>query len=380
MATSSNNYLTALNAIVTSANGPATPQQPPQNYFTSFAKRALSLGWQWYYDGNNTYDWYLRHPDYTECYDKDGKDWAHLIALAAAKTATAKKTAAKKAAPKKAEVHFDTVIIADEKKQQILEALEQVHQSDLIFEKWGFGETIEKGKGVSLLFWGNPGTGKTLMAQAIANELKRKLNIVAAADIESNMPGQAERNIREHFQKAKTNNAILLFDECDSLIYTRRNVGPVMASQVNELLSQLERFDGVTIFTTNRLGTLDDAVNRRIALKLEFTMPSPDERARIWQRMFPKTAPVDEAVDWSALAKIELTGGFIKNAVLRAARMAATEKKPDKEKKITMDHLKRAVKHEAESMIDFEKAKDEYHEEAHYGFVKRVSDIEKVGH
>jgi AAA+ superfamily predicted ATPase len=263
----------------------------------------------------------------------------------------------KEAGSEKTKVDFDTVIIADEKRAQILEALEQVNQMDLIFNKWGFGDTIEKGKGVSMLFYGPPGTGKTLMAQAIANKLEYKLRVISTADIESSAPGEAERNIRKHFKDAKGGKTILLFDECDSLIYTRQNVGPILSAQINELLSQIERFDGITLFTTNRLGTLDEAVNRRLALKLEFAMPSPEERAEIWKRMFPKQAPLDSKIDWMLLAEFEITGGYIKNAVLRAARMAATEKIPDEKKKIMMKHLKKALRYELESMMEFEDAR-----------------------
>jgi AAA+ superfamily predicted ATPase len=260
---------------------------------------------------------------------------------------------------KKHPVKLSTVIMPDEKRQQIMEALEQVKQQDLIFDHWGFNETIEKGKGVSFLFYGPPGTGKTLAAQGLATELKCKLKILTIADIQSNVPGQAERNIRKHFEEAKTDGkTILLFDECDSIIFTRAHVGPIMAAQINELLSQLERYEGFTVFTTNRLGTLDEAVNRRLALKLEFAMPTPSERVEIWKRMFPKKAPLSKDIDWMVLASIEMSGGYIKNAVLRAARMAAAEKIDTKHKKITMDHLIKALKYEAQSMIDFEEARD----------------------
>lgn len=260
-------------------------------------------------------------------------------------------------------VHFESVILAEEKKQQILEALEQVHQAELIFDTWGFGETIEKGRGVSMLFYGEPGTGKTLMCQAVATELKTKLKIISTADVESSAPGEAERNIRKHFEEAKKDNSVLLFDECDSLIYSRNGVGPIMAAQVNELLSQLERFEGVTVFTTNRLGTLDEAFNRRLALKLEFPMPSPSHREQIWQRMIPKKAPVHTDVAFDKLAKVELSGGYIKNAVLRAARMAAIEKVPNPEKKIRMLHFKKALQYEALTMIEFQRAKDNHDKE-----------------
>ncbi len=251
---------------------------------------------------------------------------------------------------------FDTVIISDDKRQQILEAIEQIKQHDLIFKTWGFEDTIEKGRGVSMLFYGEPGTGKTLMCQGIAELLDKKLMVIATADVESSAPGEAERNIRKHFEEAKKNNSILLFDECDSLIYTRQNMGAIMGAQVNELLSQIEKFDGVTLFTTNRLGTLDEAVNRRLALKLAFDMPSLEERSKIWERMMPSKAPLADDIDWTRLAIIEITGGYIKNAVLRAARMAAVSKV----KKITMHHLIKAVAQEAESMEEFLRAREKH--------------------
>lgn len=266
----------------------------------------------------------------------------------------------------KPKVNFDTVIIADDKREQILEALEQIHQTDLIFEDWGFGETIEKGRGVSMLFYGLPGTGKTLMGQAIANKLKSELVVISTADIESSAPGEAERNIRKHFKEAGEKKSVLLFDECDSLIYNRASVGAILGAQINELLSQIERFDGVTIFTTNRLGTLDEAFNRRLALKLEFAMPTAAERILIWQRMFPKKAPIAKDVVWDKLASVEVTGGYIKNSVLRAARMAAAEKLPNKKKKITMKHLVKALSLEATSMAEFEKARAK--EQRGYGY------------
>lgn len=256
-------------------------------------------------------------------------------------------------------VDFDKVIIEDEKRLQILAALEQINQQDLIFKTWDFASTIEKGRGVSLLFYGPPGTGKTLMAQAIADKLDYKLKIISTADIESSSPGESERNIRKHFKAAKNGKTILLFDECDSLIYTRASVGPIMSAQVNELLSQIERFNGITIFTTNRLGTLDEAVNRRLALKLEFAMPDPEQRAEIWRNMIPEAAPLASDIDWAKLAAIEVTGGYIKNAILRAARMAAVEKKADNEKQISMKHLTKALAQEAQSMLDFMEAQEE---------------------
>lgn len=254
-------------------------------------------------------------------------------------------------------VDFETVVLEESKKNQILHALKQVDNYKLIFETWGFGKTFEKGKGVSMLFYGPPGTGKTLMAQAIAAKLNYSLKIISNADIQSSSPGEAERNIRKYFKETKGSKSILLFDECDSLIHSRAAVGAIIGSQINELLSQLERFDGVTVFTTNRLGSLDEAVNRRLSIKIEFAMPNLEERVKIWQRMFPEEAPLDLNVNWKKLAKHQIAGGHIKNAVLRAAREASVQEMADDKKIIKMEHLESGLKHEVNSTREFEKHK-----------------------
>lgn len=257
-------------------------------------------------------------------------------------------------------IDFDTVVIAEDKRRQILEALEQIHQADLIFNVWGFGKTMEKGKGVSMLFYGLPGTGKTLMGQAIAEKLGCELKIINTADIESSEPGQAERNIRDVFKNAVGKKVVLLFDECDSLVFDRSTLGPILGAQVNELLSSLEKYDGVTIFTTNRIETLDEAVNRRLALKLEFEMPNEEQRQEIWKRMFPPECPLAEDVDLGRLARVEIAGGHIKNAVLRSARIAALQALPNPQKKIHMAHLVRALSEEGKSMLAFHEAKKKF--------------------
>lgn len=259
------------------------------------------------------------------------------------------------AAMLKKKVDFDTVILDEVKKQSIIDTLEGVANHELIFTEWGFDEVMEKGKATSFLFWGPPGTGKTLMAQAMADKIGKELLIIGSAEIESSEPGGAERAIKSYFQ---TKDKVLLFDECDSLVYERAGVGAILGAQVNALLTSLENYEGTVIFTTNRLGVLDEAFNRRLSLKVEFAMPDHDTRVKIWQRMFPKKAPLDENIDWDRLASVEVAGGYIKNAVLRAARMTANRKA----KAITEDIIVDALRDELKSMIDFEEAKaNTYH-------------------
>lgn len=249
--------------------------------------------------------------------------------------------------PKKTSIH--SVIIATDKIEQIQAAISQPQYNDLIFTEWGFSEVFEKGTAVSLLFYGSPGTGKTLMAQAIADELQQELKILGTADIESMEPGGAERAMKKYFEEAnrrydlslkKQGKAqILLFDECDSLLSDRDQIGVILAAQVNTLLTELERFKGVVIFTTNRLGKLDPALERRITSKIFFETPNKEQRFLIWKRMIPSKAPIGSDVDFEELSAFPLPGGNIKNAVLNAVRKAAYSKSKTIDRKHFMDSV-----------------------------------------
>lgn len=241
---------------------------------------------------------------------------------------------------------FDSVILPAHKKQEITDAISQVDNHDLIFNQWGFSDVFEKGTAISLLFYGLPGTGKTLMAQAIADRYGRQLLTISTAEVETPEPGGAERNLKKFFEQAQKEEKVLLFDECDSLITDRGRVGMILAAQINALLTELERYTGIVIFTTNRLGALDAAFERRLSLKLEFEMPSVAERVKIWKRMFPKKAPVAKNVRWGDLAQVEIAGGHIKNVVLKAARRAAAAQHTE----ITDDVIWEALEKEVESM------------------------------
>lgn len=249
----------------------------------------------------------------------------------------------------KEKVGMDSVILAQDKKDQILAAISQKDLHTKIFTQWGFGEVFEKGVAITLLFFGVPGTGKTLMAQAIADQLKMKLDVIGTADIETSEPGGAERNIKMLFKKNMGGKNIICFDECDSLLSSREEVGVIMAAQINCLLTEIERFDGVVIFTTNRLGKLDPALERRITAKVEFEFPDKIQRLAIWKRMIPTKAPLEKDVDLEKLAEFPMAGGNIKNAVLNAARQAAYQGLEF----ITMDNFKGACEKEIESVNAF---------------------------
>lgn len=259
--------------------------------------------------------------------------------------------------PGKGKVSFETVILPEKSKQAILDTIKQVDNHGLIFEEWGFGETFEKGTAISMLFYGEPGTGKTLAAQAIADQFGYHMKTISTAEIETPEPGGAERNIKQAFEEAKEGKTVLLFDECDSLVSSRKHMGAIMAAQVNVLLTELERYTGIVVFTTNRIETLDEAFDRRLSLKLAFEMPSHELRTKIWARMFPQKAPLADDVDFGALASVEIAGGHIKNTVLKAARAAANQDLPNKDKKITQEILVEALTSEVKSTVAFTDAK-----------------------
>lgn len=238
------------------------------------------------------------------------------------------------------ESKLDPLIIAEDVKQEIISILKQSKHAKLIFDEWGLGETIEYGKGMTMLFFGGPGTGKTWAANCISKATNRELLIVNAANIQTSEPGGANRNIEQAFTTATEQNKVLFMDECDSLITTRGDVGMILSSEINTLLTQIEKFEGICILATNRADSLDEALERRIALIVEFPDPNFAARKQIWQTLVPKKMPLGKDVNFDKLAEYALTGGQIKNVVLQAARLAAAAEA----KKVELPHIEQAVK------------------------------------
>ena len=223
---------------------------------------------------------------------------------------------------------WDTLVFPPEYELLILSTIDQVSDAsyDKIFVEWGFGETIEKGKGAILLFYGPPGTGKTMTAQGIAEKLGKDYVLLGSADFQSPIPGETERNMQAAFKQATKKDLVVILDECDSVLVNRDRVGAIMAAEINCLLSEVEKFEGVCILTSNRSVELDPALARRIALKLEFVMPDASVRVKIWKKLIPKKAPIAKDVDFDVLSKYEISGGQIKNALLLGARLACARK------------------------------------------------------
>jgi SpoVK/Ycf46/Vps4 family AAA+-type ATPase len=230
------------------------------------------------------------------------------------------------------------------------QALAQVRNHALIFERWGLGERHATGLGLAFNFAGPPGTGKTICAEAIAHALGRDLLVVNYSVVESMWAGETAKNVAAVFKNAAESEAVLFFDEADA-IAARRTSGARQAMEreantvVNVLLKELEAFNGVVIFATNLAANFDPAFERRIRTHVLFEMPGPAERERIWQvQLHPLHTPLSADVDFAALAeRYAASGGDIKNAVLKAAAVAAAEPGPDVGKRIHQRHFVQAM-------------------------------------
>ena len=242
------------------------------------------------------------------------------------------------------------VVLPPQTRRALEQALAQVRNHALIFRSWGLAERHASGRGLTFNFAGPPGTGKTICAEAVAHAVGMKLLVVDYAEAESMWVGETPKNIAAIFRAASEQNAVLLFDEADA-IATRRSAGGTlpydreMNLTVNVLLHELEAFNGIVIFATNLAANFDPAFERRIRTHVLFEMPAADERAQIWQlQIHPKKTPLASDVDFRQLAeRYAVSGGDIKNAVLKAAVAAAAEPGPDPAKKIGQQHFEAAM-------------------------------------
>lgn len=218
-------------------------------------------------------------------------------------------------------VKMDQVVLPDDSKKLILETVEGFECYKKFRKDLGFEETITYGNGILLLFYGTSGTGKTMMANALGNKLGKRILLINFTSLGGN---QADEVIKFIFREAKLTDSILFFDECEQIFLSRDKGG----NEVNLLLTEIERHDGLIIMATNRAFDLDEAMHRRVTLAIEFRQPDPVLRQKIWRAHVPSGLTLADDIDWKALAmKYELTGGFIKNAVLSALSSAVNRDK-----------------------------------------------------
>jgi ATPase family protein associated with various cellular activities (AAA)/winged helix domain-containing protein len=210
-----------------------------------------------------------------------------------------------------------------------------------VYDEWGFAGKSTRGLGISALFEGPSGTGKTMAAEVLAHELRLDLYRIDLSQVVSKYIGETEKNLRRVFDAADTGGAILLFDEADALFGKRSEVKDshdrYANIEVGYLLQRIEAYRGLAVLTTNRSDDLDEAFLRRIRFVVRFPFPAEEERREIWRRVFPAEAPVS-GIDDAVLAGLSLPGGNIRNVALFAAFLAADEDAP-----IGMGHIARGA-------------------------------------
>jgi SpoVK/Ycf46/Vps4 family AAA+-type ATPase len=236
------------------------------------------------------------------------------------------------------------LVLPDAQQQVLREIAAHVRHRLVVYEEWGFGRPGARGLGISAMFAGASGTGKTLAAEVIARDLDLDLYRVDLSSVVSKYIGETEKNLRRIFDTADQGGAILLFDEADALFGKRSEVKDshdrYANIEVSYLLQRMECFRGLAILTTNLRNAVDAAFLRRIRFTVQFPFPDPMQRAEIWRRVFRPEAPT-EAIDFQRLSQLNIAGGNIRNIALHAAFLAA-----DEAAVVGMDHLLRAARTE----------------------------------
>ncbi len=226
---------------------------------------------------------------------------------------------------------WDDIVLPEAESALLHNIAEQVAQRTTVYEKWGFGEKMSRGLGISALFSGDSGTGKTMAAEVIANELRLNLYRIDLSAVVSKYIGETEKNLRRMFDAAENGGAILFFDEADALFGKRSEVKDshdrYANIEINYLLQRMEAYRGLAILATNMKSALDTAFLRRLRFIVRFPFPGAAERKAIWQRVFPQDMP-KSALDYDRLARLNVTGGHIHNVAINAAFLAAHSGSP----------------------------------------------------
>ena len=226
---------------------------------------------------------------------------------------------------------WDDLVLPDAEKKLLRQIMDQVSRRHLVYERWGFSHRMSRGLGINALFAGESGTGKTLAAEVMAHELKLNLYRIDLSQVVSKYIGETEKNLRKLFDAAEDGGTILFFDEADALFGKRSEVKDshdrFANIEINYLLQRMEAYRGLAILATNLKSALDQAFMRRLRFIVNFPFPGIPERTRIWERAFPKDAETD-GLDYTRLAKFNLTGGSIQNIAINAAFLAASAGSP----------------------------------------------------
>ena len=245
---------------------------------------------------------------------------------------------------------WDDIVLPADALSQLREICQRVVYRQRVFEEWGFDHKLSLGKGVNALFSGPSGTGKTMAAEIIANELSLDLYKVDLSAVVSKWIGETEKNLARIFTAAENSNAILFFDEADALFGKRSEVRDshdrYANLEISYLLQKMEEYEGVAILATNMRAHLDEAFLRRLAFIVHFPFPDEQSRRRIWARVWPHEMALEKDLDFDLLAgQFKTSGGAIKNIALAAAFFAAEHGSI-----VSMKHLLQATQREFQKL------------------------------
>jgi hypothetical protein len=226
---------------------------------------------------------------------------------------------------------WDDLVLPESQSRTLREIALQVRNRARVYETWGFAAKSARGLGISVLFAGPSGTGKTMAAEVLANELRLDLYRIDLSAVVSKYIGETEKNLRRVFDAAEGGGAILLFDEADALFGKRSEVKDshdrYANIEIGYLLQRMEAYRGLAILTTNMRAALDHAFLRRLRFVVQFPFPDAARRSEIWRRVFPEETPT-EGLDHARLAQLDVAGGTIRNIALTAAFLAADRGEP----------------------------------------------------
>jgi hypothetical protein len=243
---------------------------------------------------------------------------------------------------------WDDLVLPELQKQTLLQLASQVRHRMKVYETWGFSDKGRRGLGVSGLFAGESGTGKTLAAEVLAHELGLDLYRIDLSAVVSKYIGETEKNLKQVFDAAEEGGVLLLFDEADALFGKRADVKDshdrYANIEVSYLLQRMEAYQGLAVLTTNQKSSMDKAFQRRLRFTVSFPFPDAAQREAIWGRVFPAKTPTKD-LDHRKLAQLNIPGGNIRNIALNAAFLAAEAKEP-----VGMVHLLAAARLETQKI------------------------------
>ncbi len=242
------------------------------------------------------------------------------------------------------------LVVPDDQKAMLREMVQMVKGRGVVMEEWGVGRKLKTSAGVTVLFAGPPGTGKTMAAEVITSDLGLDLYKLDLSTVVSKYIGETEKNLGRIFDEAQSSSAVLFFDEADAIFGKRSEVKDshdrYANMEVSYLLQRMEQYDGVTILATNLRANMDEAFTRRMQFIVDFPFPDEDERLHIWKTLFPDDLPQDSDIDLHLFAsRFKLAGGNIRNIIVSAAYLAAANGG-----KVTMDHLLHSTRREMQKM------------------------------